>query len=95
MLTKDEFIADMKTRIDAWNAEIDVLQKKANDIKGQAKVEYEEQLVALRATRAEGEKKLEEMQAATESNWEQLKAESERAWEAFKDSLDTFKSHYK
>ena len=42
MLTKDEFIADMKTRIDAWNAEIDVLQDKAHDIKEEAKVKYEE-----------------------------------------------------
>jgi hypothetical protein len=95
MLTKDEFIADMKTRIEAWNAEIDVLQEKAHEIKEDAKVKYEEQLVALRAARAEGEKRLEEMQAATESNWEQLKAETERAWDAFKDSFNTFKSHYK
>jgi hypothetical protein len=32
MLTKDEFIADMKTSIDAWNAEIDVLQEQAHQL---------------------------------------------------------------
>ncbi|EGV19450.1 sll1863 family stress response protein [Thiocapsa marina] len=95
MLTKDEFIADMKTRIDAWNAEIDVLQEKAHDIKEDAKVKYEEQLLSVRAAGVEGEKRLEEMQAATESNWEQLKLETERAWDAFKDSFNTFKSHYR
>jgi hypothetical protein len=95
MLTKDEFIADMKTRLDAWNIEIDALQEKAHEVKEDVKVKYEEQLVALHVTRAEGEKKLEEMQAATESNWEQLKAETERAWDAVKDSFNTFKSHYK
>ncbi|MFB1487511.1 MULTISPECIES: hypothetical protein [unclassified Thiocapsa] len=51
--------------------------------------------MALRATREEGEKRLEEMQATTESNWEQLKVETERAWDAIKDSFNTFKSHYK
>jgi hypothetical protein len=95
MLTKAEFIAEMKTRLDAWNIEIDALQEKAHEVKEDVKVKYEEQLVALPATRAEGEKKLEEMQAATESNWEQLKAETERAWDASKDSFNTFKSHYK
>lgn len=95
MLTKDEYVAEMKTRLDAWNAEIETLQEKAHDIKEEVKVKYEEQLAALRTTRAEGEKKLSEMQAATESNWEQVKAETEHAWEALKDSFNTFKSHYK
>ncbi|MBK1717372.1 hypothetical protein [Thiocystis violacea] len=95
MLTKDEYIAEMKTRLDAWSAEIDKLQEKAHEVKEDAKVKYEEQLVALREKRAEGEKKLDEMQAATESNWEQLKVETEHVWEAFKDSFNTFKSHFK
>ncbi len=95
MIKKDEYVAEMKARLDAWNAEIDTLQEKVHDVKGGAKVKYEEHLVALRAARAEGEKKLGDMQAATESNWEQVKAEAEHVWEAFKDSINTFKSHYK
>lgn len=95
MLTKDEYVAEMKARLDTWNAEFDALQEKAHEIKEDAKVKFEEQLAALRATRAAGEVKLAEMQAATENNWELLKAESEHTWEAFKDSFETFKSHYK
>lgn len=95
MLTKDEYVAEMKQRLDDWSAEIDVLQARGHDIKEDAKVKYEEQLVALRTKREEGEKKLEEMQAAAENNWEHIKMESDRVWEAFKDSFDTFKSHFK
>ncbi|MBK8639238.1 MAG: hypothetical protein IPN92_13540 [Chromatiaceae bacterium] len=95
MIKKDESVAEMKAQLDAWNTEIDTLQEKAHEIREDAKVKYEEQLVALRATRAAGELKLAEMQAATESNWAQVKAEAEHVWEAFKDSFNTFKSHYK
>lgn len=95
MLTKDEYVAEMKKQLDAWSQEIDALQERGHEIKEDARVKYEEQLVALRAKREEGEKKLEEMQAAAESNWEQFKVESDRVWEALKDSFDTFKSHFK
>ena len=95
MLTKDEYVAEMKKQLDAWSTEIDALQERAHEIKEEAKVKYEEQLVALRAKREEGEKKLEEMQAVAENNWEQFKAESDHVWEALKDSFNTFKSHFK
>ena len=95
MLTKDEYVAEMKTQLDAWSKEIDALQERGHEIKEDAKVKYQEQLVALRAKREEGEKKLQEMQDVAESNWEQFKAESDHVWEAFKDSFNTFKSHFK
>ncbi|MBK5966225.1 hypothetical protein CCR95_19585 [Thiocystis minor] len=95
MLTKDEYVAQIKVQLDEWSTEIDKLQERGHEIKEDAKVKYEEQLVALRTKREEGEKKLEEIQAAAENNWEQFKMESDRVWEAFKDSFETFKSHFK
>ncbi len=95
MLTKDEYVADMKKRLDEWSVEIDALEQRGHEIKEDARVKYQEQLVALRAKRVEGEKKLDEMQAAAESSWEHLKAETENVWEAMKDSAQTFRSHFK
>jgi RNA-splicing ligase RtcB len=71
------------------------LEEKGNEVKEDAKVKYQEQLTALRAQRAEGEKKLEEMQAATESTWEQVKMETDNVWEAFKESYQAFVRHFK
>jgi hypothetical protein len=95
MLTKDEYVADMKKRLDEWSVEIDALEQRGHEIKEDARVKYQEQLVALRAKRVEGEKRLDEMQAAAESSWEHLKAETENVWEAMKDSANTFRSHFK
>ncbi len=95
MTTRDEYIAKMKKQLDEWNAEIDSLVERGHEIKEDARAKYQEQLVALRAKRAEGEKKLEEMQAASESTWEQIKVETEHVWDAFKDAFSTFKTHFK
>ncbi len=95
MLTKEDYVAEMKKRLDEWTAEIDALQEKGHEIKEEAKVKYQEHLVALRAQRVEGEKKLEEMQAAGEHTWEEFKAGTENVWEAMKDSAAAFRAHFK
>ena len=61
MLTKDEYVSEMKKRLDEWSREIDTWEVKADEFKEDAKVKYQEQLVALRAKREEGEKKLAEL----------------------------------
>jgi len=71
------------------------LEAKAHKTKEDAKLEYQEQLTALRGKRQEGEKKLEAIKSASEDSWEHLKTETENVWEAFKDSVNQFKSHYK
>ena len=95
MLSKDEYVARMKQRLDKWSTEIDVLEAKVQATKEDGKEKYQEQLVALRAQRREGEEKLEALKSASESSWEQLKIETENVWEAFKDSMQAFKAHFK
>lgn len=95
MLTRDEYVGKMKQRLDKWSAEMDTLEAKALKTQEEAKVKYQEQLVALRAKRHEGEEKLKAIQSATEDSWEQLKAETENVWDAFKDSFHAFKAHFK
>lgn len=95
MTTRDEYIEQAKQRLDAWNAEIDALESKAQGVKDDAKAKYLEQLAALRTQREEGAKKLAELQSAPESSWERVKAESENVWEALKDSAEAFRAHFK
>ncbi|WP_456300850.1 sll1863 family stress response protein [Thiocapsa bogorovii] len=93
--SRDQYVSKMKAQLDEWNASIAAMEERASEINEDAKVKYHEQLVALRARRAEGEKKLEEVQAATESTWKQVKLESDNVWEAFKDSYQAFAAHFK
>jgi chromosome segregation ATPase len=93
--SRDQYIEKTKAQLDEWNASIAAFEEKGNEIKEDAKVKYQEQLAALRAHRAEGEKKLKEMQAATESTWDQVKLETDNFWEALKDSYEAFAAHFK
>lgn len=74
---------------------MDALEANALKVQEDAKVKYQEQLIALRAKRKEGEEKLKAIQSASDDSWEQLKAETENIWEAFKDSAKAFKAHFK
>ena len=60
MLNKDEILIKMKKQLDEFRAEIDALEVRAHAVKEDPGVNHEEQLVALRAKRREGEKQLEE-----------------------------------
>jgi hypothetical protein len=95
MTTKDEYVAKMKQRLDKWSAEMDVLEAKALQTQEDAKLKYQEQLVALRIKRKEGEEKLEAIKSANEDTWEQLKKDTENVWDAFKDSVKAFRDHFK
>jgi hypothetical protein len=96
MLTRDEYVAKMKTRLDKWSAEMDVLEAKAHKTQEEAKVKYQEQLVAhCEPNGWKARKSWRRLKSATEDSWEDLKAETENVWEAFKDSVHAFKLHFK
>ena len=95
MLTRDEYVTKMQQRLNKWSAEMDALEAKAHKTKEDTKVKYQEQLIALRAKRQEGEKQLEAIRSASESSWERLKPETENIWEALTDSVNQFKSQLK
>jgi len=95
VLKKDEVLAAMKKRMDELSVEIDALETRAHEVTEEARATFQEQLVALRVKRQEGERKIEEMKSATESSWRRLKAETDNVWDALKDSLNTFKAHFK
>ena len=95
MSTRDEYVARMKKELDEWSAEMDVLEARAHEAREDAKVKYQEQLSALHTKRLEGEKRLEDIKAATGDSWERLKADTENVWDAFKESVHAFKAHFK
>jgi conjugal transfer/entry exclusion protein len=95
MSKRDDFVRKMKDRLDGWNQEIDVFEKKIRKIKTDMTDKYQAQIDELRKKRREGDRKLEQVRTAGEDTWAQLKAESEHAWNAMKDALEAFKAHYR
>ena len=91
MPTRDKFIARMKAQLDAWGAELDRLESRAEHTQADIRHKYRQTIAELRDKQAAAENKLGEIEHAGEQSWAELKDEVERAWAAFKVSLDALR----
>ncbi|MCH4813942.1 hypothetical protein [Vreelandella neptunia] len=95
MRQRDEFVEEMKAKLDAWNAEIDKLTAKARQASAEARVKYQEDIERLKKRQAETQLRLEELQYASEAAWETVRQGMEESWElmrkAFRDASSRFK----
>ena len=95
MSSRDEYVRKMQAKLEEWNADIDKLAVKANEVSGDLRSEYDEQIAVLKAKQATARQKMEEMQKSGESAWQDLKAGIDLAWTAIGESIDSAKSRFK
>lgn len=95
MNRRDEFFDRLKQRIDDWNREIEQLEQKVASLKSDLKTRYQHRLEELKVKRGNAEAKLEALRASGEGAWDKMQKEAEQAWTAFKEAVNTFKSHYR
>jgi len=87
MSMKDDYIATMHSQIKTWDAEVDKLTTKGEQMNADARAQYAEQLKTMRANRDAAYVKLQEMQAANESAWQQMQAGVDEVWAAMKRAM--------
>lgn len=87
MSKRDEFVSQMRAKLDEWNAEIDELDAKARKSKAQATSGYHARLADLKGKRDEAAEKLNEVENASEDAWESLKSGTERIWDDVKQTI--------
>lgn len=80
MRNRDEYVENLKTKLDRWNAEIDELDAKARKAKADASQDYRERMESLNRKREDARKKLEEIRDATGDAWATLREGAERTW---------------
>jgi uncharacterized coiled-coil DUF342 family protein len=78
MSAKDEYVAQMKAKIDEWNAEIDELEAKARKSEAKVRQRYMEQVAALKAKRDDASRRIQDIQSASGDAWENLKGGVEK-----------------
>lgn len=76
---RQAYVAKLKAKIDEWNAEIDRLQSRADQIRSDSRTEYQNQVDALREKRNELEQRVETLRQAGEGAWKELRSGSDRA----------------
>jgi uncharacterized coiled-coil DUF342 family protein len=95
MKTKEAYIQKLHAKIDEWNADIDRLKAKADQVEADSKIEYQKQLQALKSKRDEIEKKVSEISRSGENAWEDLKAGADLAWEAMSEAIKSATTRFK
>ena len=94
-MTRQEFVKKMKTQLDKWNAQIDVMGEKADKVEASMRDEYNKQLETLIAKREDARAKLEKLEKASDSAWEDLKSGVEMAWRSVSEAVDSATNRYK
>lgn len=95
MSKRDEYIQKMRAALEELNAEIAILSEKAGKVTADAKIEFREQIEALKEKQAQARQKIEEFQHAGEGAREDMKAGFELAWIALGEALDSARSRFK
>jgi uncharacterized coiled-coil DUF342 family protein len=65
MSKKDEYFTMMESQIKKWDAEVDKLRARSAQLSAEARAKYDEQLMAMRASRDAAQKKLQELRTAS------------------------------
>lgn len=93
--TKRGYQEKMEARLHEWQAKIDVLKSKAQKVKADQKIKYQEEIDKLQAQQQKMRKKLDELKSSSDSAWKELKVGVEMAWKdlesAVKHGMEKFK----
>lgn len=92
MSKRNEFVRNLKDRLDEMNLEIDKLTGKAGAATTVAKNELQAYVESLKAKRDAVHQKLEELQHSGEGTWEDMKSRTELAWSAMSEAFNSAKS---
>jgi len=93
--TKQGYQEMMEARLHEWQAKIDVLKSKAEKVKAEQKLKYQEEIQNLQGKQRQLREKLDELKTSGESAWQEMKTGVEMAWKdleaGIKRSMDRFK----
>lgn len=93
MSRRDEFVEQMKARLDEWNAEIEALAARARQASVEAQARYHDDIERLKRRRDETQRRLEELQYASEAAWDALQQGLDDAWELMRKALRDAQRH--
>lgn len=95
MNKKDEYIEMLHDKIDEWNADIDKLTAKANQIEADSRIEYLKQIDALKQKQSEIDMKLAEMKRSGEEAWGDIKTGMDLVWDSMNEAVKSAVSRFK
>jgi len=95
MSERDLYVEKLKARLDAWNADISHLEARSAEMAADAKLAYERQIAALKASRDAQAEKLHSLREASADAWDALRHGADEAWDAMSKALHDAHERFK
>ena len=92
---KEAYLANREAELKEWDAKILQLEAKAEQAQAQLKIQYYEQLEALRTKQTSVREKLHELKQSSGAAWESVKIGLENAWHDLKVGLTSAAAKFK
>ena len=80
-MTRDEYVAKLKSQLDAWNEDVARWEVQAQKAKAEAKERYAKELDVLKAQRELARYNLRLLESASASAWADLRSGADEAWD--------------
>ena len=94
MSDRDEYLQKFKTKLDEWNADIELLEAKAREAQADVEGQYREQLARLREMRDEALDRYTQMQGAAVDAWDEMVQGTDKAWQTWRDAFQAARSKF-
>jgi hypothetical protein len=91
---RDAYVEKLKGNIARWNGEIDEFQAKADQAKADAQVDFQKQIVEIKAKREALEGKMADLQNAADEAWEDVKSGVDVARQILGQAVQAAKSRF-
>ncbi|MGD8993187.1 MAG: hypothetical protein PVI00_17145 [Desulfobacterales bacterium] len=95
MKAKEAYVQKLHAKIDEWNADIDKLVAKADQLEASSRIEYEKQIEALKNKRNEIKEKISELNRSGEGALEDLKGGIDLALEAMNEAIKSATARFR
>jgi hypothetical protein len=80
MLTREQYVEQMKKQVDEWNARLAAWEVEVQKAQADVRIRYEAQINALGRQRDEAVKRLNETRNASLTAWTEVSRGAEAAW---------------
>jgi uncharacterized coiled-coil DUF342 family protein len=87
MNMKNAYQDKMDARLREWQANIDALRARADQVGAEQRIKYYEEIESLRTKQQRVHEKLEELRTAGTDAWEEVKTGVEVAWSDLQDAV--------
>lgn len=93
-MTRDEYVAKLKSQIDNWNAEAAKWEAKAKEAQAGMQADYERQLAQFRTRRDTAMNEVQRLQNASADAWKDMMQGADAAFKSMQAAFEKARSEF-